>query len=123
MTSRAVFEHCWPWLAAALEHAGGTHNKEDLWRVIESGSAQLHPLRNGAIVTTIQNHPSGLRDANAWLAGGNLAEIIQVIPLLEQWLASEGCKRVTLTGRKGWMKALPSYRHTGIIMVKDLPHG
>jgi hypothetical protein len=120
---RNEFERCWPWLAAALEHAGGTHGKEDLWKTIENCSAQLHPLRNGAIVTTIQTHPSGLKDANAWLAGGNLGEIVEVIPLLETWLQSEGCKRVTLTGRKGWMKALPTYKHTGIIMVKDLTHG
>lgn len=119
MTLRNDYERCWPWLAAALEHGGNTHGKEDLWHAIESGGAQLHPLRNGAIVTTIQTHPSGMKDANGWLAGGNLDEILTVIPLLEEWLRSEGCARVTLTGRKGWMRRLPSYRNTGLILVKD----
>lgn len=116
---RDDFERVWPWLAAALVHNGNTHRKEDLWEMIAHGAAQLHPLRNGAIVTTIQTHPSGLKDANAWLAGGNLEEILQVIPLLETWLKSEGCARVTVTGRKGWLKRLPEYRHTGNILVKD----
>lgn len=122
MNNLNEFERCWPWLAAALEHAGGTHRKEDLWRCIETGSAQLHPLTHGAVVTTIQVHPSGLKDANWWLAGGDLEELLKVQPLLEFWLQSEGCKRVTLTGRKGWLKALPGYKHTGVIMVKDFTH-
>ena len=90
VSGREEFERVWPWLAAALEHGGGTHGKEDLWKTIETCSAQLHPLRNGAIVTTIQTHPSGLKDANAWLAGGNLNEIIEVIPLLGNLAAKRG---------------------------------
>jgi hypothetical protein len=114
------FERVWPWLAAALEHAGKTHRKEDLRRCIEEGVCQLHPLRNGAMVTTIQVHPSGLKDANWWLAGGNLQEIVEVMPLLEVWLRSEGCTRAVVSGRQGWLKRLPTYHQMGVIMEKDL---
>ena len=114
------FERVWPWLAAALEHAGKTHRKEDLRRCIEEGVCQLHPLRNGAMVTTIQVHPLWSQGCQLVASRGNLQEIVEVMPLLEVWLRSEGCTRAVVSGRQGWLKRLPTYHQMGVIMEKDL---
>ena len=58
---RSEFERCWPWLAAALERAGNTHGKEDVWQLIESGNAQLFPLPHGAFVTVQRSYPKTAR--------------------------------------------------------------
>jgi hypothetical protein len=60
--------------------SGGRRN-----RIANGGPASSAQSRRHR--RTIQTHPSGLKDANAWLAGGNL-EILKVIPLLETWLQS-----------------------------------
>lgn|SRR5262245_4007610 len=120
LNTSAEFERCWPWLAAAIERFGRTHSKEQLLELIENHAAQLHPYPHSAVVTYIQNHPSGLRDGMIWLGGGNLDELCKALPLLEQWLASEGCNRVCINGRRGWARKFPAYTELGVALVKDL---
>jgi hypothetical protein len=117
---RAEFERCWPWLAAAMEHSGNTHSKEHIWGLIEEGNAHLHPLPHGAIVTCILDHPTGIRELNFWLSGGNLDEIIKGERLICEWAKSMGCHRVTATGRHGWKKVFPDYRAVSTVFVKEL---
>lgn len=120
MNLRSEFERTWPWLAAALDRAGNTHNKEDLWHAIESGNAQLFPLPHGAFVTEQRSYPR-LRECHFWLAAGDLKELLSVEPLTMQWAKSLGCQRATMRGRKGWARALPAgWEETGTIMVKEL---
>jgi hypothetical protein len=114
------FERCWPWLAAALERGGNTHSKEHVRGLIEAGDAQLHPLRNGAIVTCILNHPTGIKELNYWLAGGELEELIRAETLISQLAKSMGCARVSISGRPGWKRKFPGYRDTATILVREL---
>lgn len=39
---------------------------------------------------------------------------------IETFAAERGCKRVRIVGRKGWMKKLPDYRATCVVLSKDL---
>ena len=39
---------------------------------------------------------------------------------IEDWIKRIGCKRITLTGRKGWLRVLPDYELQTITMVKTL---
>jgi hypothetical protein len=114
------FERCWPWLAAAMEQGGHTHSKEHIRGLIEAGDAQLHPLPHGAIVTCVLNHPTGLKELNYWLAGGELNELLKAEGLITEWAKSIGCDRVSISGRHGWRKIFPGYRATSTILVKEL---
>jgi hypothetical protein len=114
------FERCWPWIAAAMERFGHTHEKEQLLELIQKNAAQLHPYPHSGLMTYIHNHPSGLRDGILWLAGGNLNELVRAKPLVEQWFKSEGCNRSCINGRRGWSKVFPDYKELGIALVKDL---
>jgi hypothetical protein len=114
------FERCWPWLAAALEHAGNTHSKEQVLAAFKDGSAYFHPLPHGAMSTYFQTHPSGLRDQVFWLAGGDLGEICKGVELLTRWAREEKCDRSVIYGRKGWVKKLPDFRIGGSILIRKL---
>jgi hypothetical protein len=103
-----------------MEHSGNTHSKEHIWGLIEEGNAHLHPLPHGAIVTCILDHPTGIRELNFWLSGGNLDEIIKGERLICEWAKSMGCHRVTATGRHGWKKVFPDYRAVSTVFVKEL---
>ena len=117
---RYQFERCWPWLCAAVERYGHTHEKEHIWDAIERGAASLCPLPHAAILTSIESHPTGLKECYAWLAGGDLREIVAVEPHLANLHKQAGCHRVALRARPGWQRALNGYRMYGSILIKDL---
>jgi hypothetical protein len=120
MTQEGLFEHAWPYLAAAILRYGKTHSKADVWEQIMTGKAQLHPLPKSAILTSIEKYPTGLKELRFWLAGGDLSELVQYEPVASGWGREMGCDRSSIIGRKGWIKALPEYRETGMLLVKDL---
>lgn len=117
---RNQFERCWPWLCASIEHYGHTHEKEDLWAILEEGRASLYPLPHGAIVASIEVHPTGLKECYGWLAGGDLHEIARAEPLIARAMKEMGCQRVALRARPGWVRALEGYKNYGSLLVKDL---
>lgn len=117
------FERCWPWLAGAIESYAHTHEKEHVQDLIAQGKAQFHPLSRGAMVTTIVTHPTGLKECHFWLAGGELAEMTKIEPLMTKWMKEEGCSLASLRGRPGWKRVFTpdrGYREVGAILVKDL---
>jgi hypothetical protein len=118
--NRNEFERVWHWLAAAVIRYGDTHSKEDVWGAITRGTAQLHPLPNGAIVTSIENYPSGRKEMRCWLAGGNLREIQAYEPTLCRWAKEEGCHVMAIVGRRGWGKSLDGYNETAVVLTKEL---
>jgi len=118
--NRAEFDRVWPWLAAAVIRYGETHSKEDIWGAITRGSAQLHALRTSAIVTSIEQYPTGIKEMRCWLAGGNLDEIKEYEPSLCKWARDEGCNVMAIVGRRGWLKSLDGYRETATVMTKAL---
>jgi hypothetical protein len=76
---------------------------------------------DGAGVTYLTETPEGktcvidgfaARDGyKAWKAS---------MPTLEAWAFTQGCQRVRVYGRVGWMKALKDYALKGVILDKEL---
>jgi hypothetical protein len=118
--NREQFDRCWPWLEAARDYGGYTHTKEQVWEAIEDGRAQFWPLPNAAIMTTVDEHPTGFKELQQWLAGGDLNEILQCEPLICQWAKEIGCNRASIVGRRGWKKFLPEYRELATVFAKEL---
>jgi hypothetical protein len=94
---------CRKYIEDALEYSGGTHTFDDVAAGVLSGDFQLWHKDNSAIVTEIVVYPR-LKDLHFFLAGGNLDELQQMTPIIEDWGKSVGCTRVTLAGRKGWQR-------------------
>lgn len=64
---------------------------------IAENTAQLWLGERSAIVTEI------VGDAiHVWLGAGDLAELLEMRPLIERYGRDIGCKRATIDGRLGW---------------------
>lgn len=97
-------ENARPFIEAALEHSGGSHNFEDIVDGILSGEMQLWATDKAALVTEIHLCPRKTR-FHVFLAGGDLTEIRRLAPILTEWAKGQGCQQITLTGRKGWERS------------------
>lgn len=114
------FQRVWPWLKKAIAAYGPTHRKRHVWRRIETEAAQLWTNEHSAIVTTIDVWPSGFKELTGWLSAGDLNGVLELRPVIEAWAKAKGCDRVSLSGRHGWVRAFPDYRHITSTLVKDL---
>jgi hypothetical protein len=116
------FDRAWDYLEPAAAHWRG-HNRQTVWDAIEQRRAKLWLLDSGAVVTTVWTYPSGWRSAQAWLAGGDVAEIVE-------WAAGPGldyaarnqCNEARMVGRRGFHRLMPDgeYKELGTVVVRDL---
>ena len=98
-------ERCRPWIEAALEYTGGTHEFEDIVSSIAQGTMQLWPAPRGCIVTEIVVYPRK-KVLNIFLAGGELDQILDMDNDVKAWAENHGCTAATMMGRIGWKKPL-----------------
>lgn len=119
----AEWARCGPWIDAALERAGGTHDLADVKAQVGAEDAQFWPGRQSAIVTELLIYPKA-RVLHLWLAGGDLTELTdELLPRIEAWaLEDERCDRATLMGRAGWERTLASkgYAPAARLLTKEL---
>ena len=101
-------ERCRPWIEAALEYSGGTHNFEDVAKGIVEGNMQLWPSPRGCIVTEIVIYPRK-KVLNVFLGGGGLDQLLDMHSHVTSWAKHYGCEALTITGRFGWKKPLKAH--------------
>lgn len=129
--AREEFLRCWPWLDAALEqgalrHNGTiwkTHNIEHVWQRIIDGRSYFWPSKNCAIITEFYVSPTGLKSHHNWLAGGELDEIVAMMPKVEGFGRDNGSHRQTGSGRRGWLRAFTGYEEIGVRRQKSFLGG
>jgi hypothetical protein len=85
---------------------------------LKKGHAQLWEGERSAFVTQVRTD----RIIHAWLAGGDLKELIVLVPGLESFGRAWGCTVATVTGRKGWDRVLKpfGYERVGAELRKVL---
>lgn len=96
-------------IEGALSYAGGSHTFEDIQALVEAGSLQYWPGVRSVIITEIIQAPQQ-RLLNFFLAGGEMAELEAMYPLVEQWGREKGCNVATMSGRKGWERSFLTRR-------------
>lgn len=96
---------CKPWIEAALEYSGGTHDFDDIVEGLQKGVMQLWPTPRGCIITEIVIYPKK-KVLNVFLGGGELDQIMEMHESVIEWAKAQGCKALTMTGRFGWKKPL-----------------
>ncbi len=122
------FERCWPWLEASLDFAAfklngkvwPSHLKQHVWERFCANKSRFWPGDNCAIVTEIHTSPTGLKNHHTWLAGGDLEEIVAMMPTIEAFGARNGCHQQTGSGRRGWLRAFDGYHEIGVRKAKPL---
>lgn len=120
------FDEAWakaaPHLDAALAHGGRTHGLDDVEALIRRGRAQLWATPGSAVVTLVEDDPLERR-LLVWLAGGDLRELTdEVLPNVEGWARTQGCRRLLVVGRAGWERAMKpkGFAPLARVIAKDL---
>jgi hypothetical protein len=100
------WQRCRPWIEAALDYCHGTHTIEDVEAGLVAGQYTFWPGLRSAIITEVWQYPRQ-RFLHIPYAGGELDELRTMVKrLLYPYAFLMGCSRITLTGRRGWERAL-----------------
>ena len=102
------FERCKPYIEAALEYTGGTHDIIDIYEGLYKGTMQLWPAEKSCLVTEIINYPK-MKVLNIFLGGGDLREILSMHEDVIRWAKDQNCTALNMTGRFGWKKPLAKH--------------
>ena len=97
-----------PLLEQALERGIGTHDFEDIKDAVMTGSMQLWTLDSTAAVTEIIQYPR-FKAVVVVLAAGEMSELVEAIPELEEFSRIVGAQRILICGRLGWLRALKEH--------------
>lgn len=117
------FFRCQRWLESALASSPVRFlSLRDVFDLILDGRAFLWPGQNCCHVVEVSNVGKH-RVAIAWLAGGDLSELLAMTPNIERWAVDEmGCVAALVIGRRGWARPLRAHgyveQHTAL--VKEL---
>lgn len=99
------WERCRHWIADALEYAEGIYTLDEVRDAIRAGEMHFWPGEHCAAVTEIGAFPRR-RFLNVILAGGDLKELIGMIPAWKAWGRFLGCSDLKVVGRRGWERVL-----------------
>jgi hypothetical protein len=94
-----------PELEAAMEHNGGTHSFDDLTAMVLQGRLRLWHTEKSIALTEVIEYPRQ-KHYHVFAAGGDLDDIVATIPQIEQAARDAGCCKLTISGRRGWVRAL-----------------
>ena len=92
-------------LVEALEHSGGSHTFQNIVDSVQQEVMQFWPMEKSCLVTEVINYPN-LKTLHIFLAGGDLQEIKSIDNTLEFLCQEIGADYISLSGRRGWIKAL-----------------
>lgn len=110
----------WDWLRPAIER-GGMHSVESVIEEIKAGRMQLWHGPDGAAVTQVVDFPQK-RVLHVLFAGGSMEQIIDFQDSAAEWGKAQGCTEMTLSGRKGWVRALKDHgwKPKDVVMEKAI---
>jgi len=109
-------------LQKALDLGGEAYTIQDIEDMIATGKAQMWPGETSVIVTEIIQYPRA-KHLHLFLAGGNLEELESMLPEVIEWGKTQGCNRVSLSGRRGWERSFLrelGFKPTLVVMEKEL---
>lgn len=76
----------------------------------------------GVLVTEIYDTTHS-RVCWIWAAAGTesqAGDMQRVYEAIERWAREMGCKSIGINGRKGWLRVLPGFKQTAVVMEKEL---
>lgn len=107
------------WLQPALDRGGNTHSFEDVIAEIQAGTMQLWTGPKGAAVTMIYDFPRK-RFLHVFLAGGELDQVRDFVPSMEEFGRLNGCTQMSLAGRRGWARVLEGWNPGHAVLIKEI---
>lgn len=77
--------------------------------IMSAAVTELNLMETGGLVCTI-----------VACGGMNMEKWLHLIDGIETFARHEGCKSTRIVGRKGWLRKLPDYRMTKVVIEKEL---
>ena len=81
---------------------------EDIENGIENGQFQLWPASESIMITEVVTYPQK-RIMNLLFCGGDVEELLAMLPEFERFATYFGCSRLYGGGRKGWQRFLKKH--------------
>ena len=104
-----LWAHYAPMLDKAIQRCGdGAWQIEDVKERVMSGQMQFWHTDNAAVVTEILHYPRK-KALNCWLCGGDMREMEELYPSLEQFARQQGCYAMYGAGRRGWVRKMKQF--------------
>lgn len=97
-------DHLQEALDGALPYAEG-HDQATIENAVASEMAQLWAANESFCLTELKVSPTNVKTAHLWLAGGRIEELEGLLPIIEGWAKDQGCKGITMLGRRGWERS------------------
>ena len=108
-----------------MPHSEGELSTDDFFTALSDGDMQLwialeddHIL--ASMVTQIIPYPRKRVLRIISIAGEDMENWIDNLPIIENWALSNGCTSLECWGRKGWLKILEDWKCSYHIITKDL---
>lgn len=105
-------------IEAALAYGGGTHLFEDVVEAVRDGRMQAWVNGDSIAITEIIAYPRK-RVLHAFLAGGSMRGVLDMIDSAAAWGRAQGCTAFTIAGRKGWLRVLGRRGWTGTLHLME----
>jgi hypothetical protein len=117
VTATEVFLAHVPGIAEALERCGDVRTVEDVVEAIQNRRAQVWGDERGIIITQLT--PPYV---HFWIATGEKEFVIERSREIMQWAKALGFTKATLTGRRGWVRALAhdGWTERAVLMERNL---
>lgn len=121
------FWDAWELLKPAVAR-NGLYTEESLRIGLATGEMQLWCAEeNGemtmALVTEISVFPARKQCTLMFIGGGALDQCLPFLETIEAWARENGCERIVVDGRRGWLRKLKNYFERNVVLVKDLTDG
>ena len=118
----------WPHVAALIKAAmekGRLSSFADVEHAVRNGNALLWLAWNGetvkAAAVTELAVANGEKFCTIVACGGHdRAQWLPLLAGLETYGRAQGCAAMRIYGRRGWLKLLPEYRTTRVLLEKEL---
>ena len=108
-------------LEKALGHGHNTHSFGDIVNGVAGQDMQFWPMEKSCLVTEIVTYPNS-RALHIFLAAGDLDEIKSIDDTLAMFGKQIYAQFISLSGRRGWVKALDDldYKVAHVTMFKEI---
>jgi hypothetical protein len=117
--------HVAPLIKAAMEK-GRLADYADVEQSVRNGSALLWIAWNGEKIKAAAVTELGIANGEKFCTivacgGHDRRQWLHLLAGLEAYGKAEGCAAIRIYGRRGWLKLLPEYRTTRVLLEKKLP--
>ena len=94
--------------------------RAQLWVAIASDDADRDHEIVAAAVTELQQTERRKFCVVVACGGHDMSRWLDLLAPIEDWARSEGCDAMRIMGRRGWIRVLPAYRLTRVVLEKEL---